>query len=144
MHQGTRMRYTKELILACCFRIKLKNCTPSIRNITRIEIKMYHLVKWTNSFDSTNLQHPRELIDQFSIDGKNFIVYGRVSGNGLNLSRWTNFSIRILRYRLYLNFYFRLIGSFFIFNKGENNFAENLGESVESNKINEEQKAVDR
>lgn len=39
---------------------------------------------------------------------------------------------------------FRLIGSFFIFNKGENNFAENLGESVESNKINEEQKAVDR
>lgn len=104
---------------------------------------MYHLVKWTNSFDSTNLQHPRELIDQFSIDGKNFIVYGRVSGNGLNLSRWTNFSIRILLSTLF-KLLFRLIGSFFIFNKGENNFAENLGESVESNKINEEQKAVDR
>ena len=56
-----------------CFRIKLKNDTPSIRNITRTEIKMYHsLVKRTNSFDSTNLRHPRKLIGQFSIEWEKF------------------------------------------------------------------------
>lgn len=35
-----------------------------------------------------------------------------------------------------------LIESFYLYNGEQNNFAENLGEPVESNKINEEQKTV--